>query len=228
MGSQKHKLFIGYTTRLFSDGLEAMVRDFEKIECFQSAPIGESLANNLAVDPSIEILVLELNCPNKRHLDLIQSIRQSLPSLKILLLSLKPRNDIGIDLIDSGIYSYLLKTCGKEDLRSALDKIIQDMPYICAEISKTLLTRKRRKQEEENIELTDREKEILSLLVNNTSNKQIAHSLQISENTVKTHRRNIHSKFGVSNLIGLVRYACRSNLIDFGDDGYCMVCPYVN
>ena len=102
------------------------------------------------------------------------------------------------------------------------------MPYICADISKSLLSGKRRIQEEENKLLTDREKEVLFLLVNNTSIKKIAHSLKISENTVKTHRRNIHSKFGVSNLIGLVRYACRSNLIDFGDDEYCMVCPYVN
>jgi len=228
MGSQKHKLFIGYTTRLFSDGLEAMVKDFEEIECAHSAPIGESLAESIAIDPSIEILILEVNCPSKVHLDIIQNVRHSFPYLKILLLSLLPRKEIGIDLIDSGIFGYLLKSCGKEDLRSALDKIIQNMPYICADISKSLLIGKRRKQEEENKLLTDREKEVLSLLVNNTSNKQIAQSLKISENTVKTHRRNIHSKFGVSNLIGLVRYACRSNLIDFGDDGYCMVCPYVN
>jgi len=163
-----------------------------------------------------------------RDLNHIQTLVASYPLLNILLISLLPRTNIGFDLLDSGISGYLLKSCAKEDLMSALNKISENKPYICSDITQNLFTGKRKDQDKKEFDLTDREKEILSMLVSSHTNKQIASKLNLSENTVKTHRRNIHAKFGVSNLLGMVRYACRSNLIDFGDDGYCLVCPYVN
>jgi len=223
-----HKISIAYTTRLFSDGLEAIIERFENFSVVFTSPLGKELFDKLEDSLFDQILILQVNCPSMRDLNQIQKLREEYQNIKILLLSLLPRTNIGFDLLDSGISGYLLKSCTKEDLQSALNKIIEDKPYICSDITSRLFTRKKENQAGEQYDLTDREKEILSMLVNSHTNKQIASSLNLSENTIKTHRRNIHAKFGVSNLLGLVRYACRSNLIDFGDDGYCLVCPYVN
>ena len=228
MSRQIHKISIGYTTRLFSDGLEAIIDRFENFTVEFTSPIGKELFNKLANNSFEQILILQVNCPSTRDLDQIKKLIESYPLVKILFLSLLPRTNIGFELIESGISGYLLQSCAKEDLLSALNKISENKPYICSDITQNLFTGKKKDHDKKEYDLTDREKEVLSMLVSSHTNKQIASKLNLSENTVKTHRRNIHTKFGVSNLLGMVRYACRSNLIDFGDDGYCLVCPYVN
>ena len=228
MSRQIHKISIAYTTRLISDGLEAIIERLENFSVEFTSPIGKELFSKLANNSFEQILILQVNCPSTRDLDQIKKLIESYPLLKILFLSLMPRTNIGFELIESGISGYLLKSCTKEDLFSALNKISENKPYICSDISKNLFTGKKKDHDKKEYDLTDREKEVLSMLVSSHTNKQIAFKLNLSENTVKTHRRNIHTKFGVSNLLGMVRYACRSNLIDFGDDGYCLVCPYVN
>ena len=228
MTGQNNNIFIGYTTRLFAHGLRSIIQGFENFDLVDTVPIGKDLFNCLSLTGSHEILILEVNCPGKRDLELIKKLNKSFPLIRILLLSLLPRTDIGIQLLESGLSGYLLKSCGDDDLLSALNKIIEHKPYFCSDITQNLVSRKNKEQAYTDINLTDREKEVLSFLVNSNTNKEIALKLNLSENTVKTHRRNIQSKFGVSNLLGMVRYACRSNLIDFGDDGYCLVCPFVN
>lgn len=228
MSGHKHKISIAYTTRLFSDGLEAIIERFEDFSVVSAIPIGKELFNKLSNNSFDQILILQVNCPSSRDLDHITNLIEAYPHVKVLLISLLPRTDIGIELIESGISGYLLKSCTKKDLSSALYKITENKPYICSEITQNLFKGKKKDHDKKEYDLTDREKEVLSMLVSSHTNKQIASKLNLSENTVKTHRRNIYTKFGVSNLLGMVRFACRSNLIDFGDDGYCLVCPYVN
>lgn len=228
MPDQNNNIFIAYTTKLFADGLSSMIQGLKDFNLVYTFPIGKGLFSNQSLKGSNGILILEVNCPGMRDLDQIQKLINSFPLIKILIISLLPRKDIGIQLLESGISGYLLKSCGEADLLSALNKIIEHKPYFCSDITKNLITGEKKNHGQTDISLTDREKEVLTMLVSSYTNKEIALKLNLSENTVKTHRRNIQSKFGVSNLLGMVRYACRSNLIDFGDDGYCHVCPYVN
>lgn len=226
MQRQIHKVFIAYTTRLFAEGIESIIKDFEDFSLLSTSPICKNLDNNLANNSPSEILILELNCPGTRDLNLLRRLKDKFPHQKILLLSLLPRKAIGIALLESGIMGYLLKSCSKQDLLTALNKFTEDKPYFCSDITMNLLNGKNEDQNRNDRSLTDREKEILSFLVDSQTNKQIARKLKLSENTIKTHRRNIQTKFGVSNLLGMVRYACRSNLIDFGDDEFCLDCPF--
>ena len=222
------KIIIAYTSKLFSDGLACVINDFEGFTPIKSFQLRNNALDNFPENTYADILILEVNWPSKSDQKNIERLLKAFPNQKIVLLSFQPRHDIGIDLIESGISAYMLKSCGKEDLLAALHKIAEGTVFFCSEITKRLISPNHGDSKEEELKLTDREKEILGLLVKSYSNKQIAIRLNLSENTIKSHRKNIHAKFGVSNLIGLVRYACRSNLIDFGNDEFCAVCPYMN
>ena len=228
MPHRTNRISIAFTSKLFADGLESMIRDHEKF-CMQfSSPAGDELINHLVNHSVEQIMILELDCPGSKDLDIIHELKESFPFIRILLISQMPRQKIGIELIDSGISGYLLKSCTKQDLFAAVDKIIENKPYICSVITRQLFAAGKEVPLEENYALTEREKEVLTMLANSYTNKQIAFKLNLSENTVKTHRRNILSKFGVSNLLGMITFAYRSNLIDVGSSEHCYGCPHVN
>jgi DNA-binding NarL/FixJ family response regulator len=228
MSSQLPKISIGYSSRLFADGLEAIIQNANGFNIAFTAPVGQELISHLENNQFEQILIIQVHCPGRKDVNLVHQLSDSFPFIKILFLSQMPRKRIGMSLFESGISGYLLKTCAKQDLVHAIHKIIENRPYFCSTISSHLVKSKKEEQEEEKYNLTEREKEVLSLLVSNYSNKQIASKLNLSENTIKTHRRNIHSKFGVSNLLGMVAHAYKSNLIDTEDHEICYGCPHVN
>lgn len=228
MTSQQNQVLIGYSSSLFSNGLESIIDGFENFSVLNSVPVGDKLKTMLGNNGSADFLILELEHPGDRDLKYVKLLAETFSAVKILLLSHLPNRHITSSLLESGILGYVLKSCTWQDLLSALGKMAEDRPYICSDITKTLLSNTRLNKENEQIALTGREIEILALLVQSHTNRYIADDLNISENTVKTHRRNIQKKFGTTNLLGMIRYACRENLVDFGCADYCTTCPYVN
>lgn len=228
MNAPTISVIIGYKTKLLSDGLKRVLNHYEGFSVIADYPIGDYAHSEVPEHTSETLYILELNCPAQRDLGYIQHINGVYPHHKIITLSYLPRHDMIVELLDSGISGCFLKSCGAEDLIMGMRKIAEGKPYFCSEITRNMLTARKKNVSQAEFDLTERERDVLGMLVNSYSNKQIASALSLSENTVKTHRKNIHAKFGVSNLIGLVRYACRTNLIDFGDDGFCLVCPYVH
>lgn len=228
MNSSNYQVLIGYTSRLFSHGLEAILEHFENFSLFGSALVGERLTSALGANGMPDFLILETDTPRERDLSYIGFLAERFPSVKILLISQLAHRQMTAKLLESGISGYLLKSCTSKDLLTALLKMSEEKPYFCSDITKTLLASSNSQTEPEEYALTERETEILALLVQSHTNKYIADNLSISENTVKTHRRNIQKKFGVSNLLGMVRYACRENLVDFGCDEFCKSCHFVN
>ena len=221
------KVNIGYTNRLFAEGLELMIKGFEGYE------LEHSLKNDTIVSfPSLKfnepkLLIMELDIPKKSDLDLIFSILESHAGLQILLITGHPSPGMAAELIDCGISAYLLKSCIPTDLKSALDKISDGKNYFCSTITAELLVGKNKNQRDEKLALlTQREKEILILLVNNHATCEVAQKLNISENTVKTHKRNIQTKLGFNNIIELLLYAVRNSLVEVGYHDLCLACPY--
>ena len=228
MGSINNQVSIGYSSRLFSDGLESIIDGFNDFSVLNSVPVGDKLKTSLDNHSFPDFLILEVGHPGERDLSYIKLLLETFASLKILLISHLPNRHMTSDLLESGILAYLLNSCSSQDLLTALNKMLEDKHYFCSDITKTLLAGHNLNHKSEENTLTDREIEILTLLVQSHTNKYIAEDLNISENTVKTHRRNIQKKFGMSNLLGMVRYACRENLVDFGCAEFCTTCPYVN
>ena len=218
---------LGYTNRLFAEGLELIVKSFEGFEVLYSIP-KEELINYVSRKHSIpKILILELDIPKKSDIRMIQAILEARPGLLILLLTSTPSPGISFELIESGISAYILKSCSTSDLLGALDKITNDKNYFCSTITMKLISKKENNGQHKTLSLlSQREREILVLLVNNSSTCDIADKLSISQNTVKTHKRNIQAKLGIHSMIGMLLYAVRNGLVELGYHDLCHACPH--
>lgn len=220
------QIVIGYTTRLFGESLESMVGGFGGFTVSATISLWEPLRDFMKSRQDIDIVLLELCMPKKCDIINISTIRESHPGCKIFLLSHLPQPEVSSRLIEAGIDAFMLKSCSRNDMITAFGKLAENRNFFCSDITMAIMNSDRASKGKEIVTLTAREKEILTDLVNCRTNYQIAVKLGLSENTVKAHRKNIQNKFGVNNLLGMVRFACRSNLIDFGQDEFCMQCPH--
>ena len=114
---------------------------------------------------------------------------------------------------DADISGYILKNVGKKELVAAIEKIAGGGIYFSDEVLAELTKTANRRKETEDAHLTGRELEIIRLIENEYTNRQIAEKLYISERTVETHRKNIFRKTGTNTVIGLVKYAYEHRLI---------------
>lgn len=218
---------LSYTNLLFAEGLESMVKRFEGFKVFYKIHNDKLLDNLSKIQNGPAILILELDNPRKSDTLFIESILQTYAGLSILLLSNTPSPSVSFELIEAGISAYLLKSCTSADLQNALTKITDGNNYFCSKITMKLISNKNNNGHyKTNNHLTEREKEILILLVNNCSSSEVAVKLNISQNTVKTHKRNIQSKLGIHSMIGMLLYAVRNNLVEVGYHDLCNACPH--
>jgi len=161
----------------------------------------EIIPNIKSLKPNI--LILDINLSGYNSFELIPEIIRTLPTIKILVLSMYLPSDINITDVQKSIDGYVLKNSGTEVLINALNALSTNNKYWDPNIesnshhSNDVFTKKTK--------LSTRELEILAYLKDGFTNKQIAQKLFISEFTVKTHRKNIMSKMDASNIVGLLK-----------------------
>lgn len=219
-------IVIGYSNKLCSEGLELLINLENGFTVNGVVPNSDVLKRCFRDRNQIDILIIEMSAIHKQDLKFISELIPKIPRIKVFVVSSLPRINLTLKFIESGISAYISKTCSKQELINALSVVSRGEDYFSPELTRNMVAVNRSEAHSSEAHLTDREREVLSYLVKCESNGSIAKMLGVSENTIKTHRRNIKDKFGVTNLIGMVRFACRANLIDHGDDSFCSDCPY--
>jgi DNA-binding NarL/FixJ family response regulator len=161
-----------------------------------------------------DLLLTDVMMPQMTGNILAKEVRKAFPSIKILALSMSGQGDIVAEMInDADISGYVLKNIGKSELITAIEKIAAGGIYFSEEVIDELQRTSKRKKENKEAHLTERELEIVKLIEKEASNKQIAEQLFISERTVETHRKNIFRKTSTNSVIGLVKYAYEHRLV---------------
>lgn len=165
-----------------------------------------------------EIVVMDVTMPELNGLEATRQIRKTAPSTEILMFTGLETEELVRQVFEAGARSYILKTDGREQLESALKALAEHKPYFTTKIGEILFARflqgKSRSDEESNGDrLTDREREIVQLLAEGGSNKEVADALGISVKTVETHRATVMKKLKFKSFSDLVRYAIRNNII---------------
>ena len=195
--------------RIVLDGLKSLFENDPEFEISGavSSP-AEALEKMKTQRP--DILLTDYTLPGMTGLELSTEVKELYPQVKRVILSMHDEGHLVKQVMKEGVDGYLLKSIQQGELKAALRQIMQGMPFISPEITRQLMTRLA--HEGKNELLTEREQEIVRLIVKEFSNKQIAEKLFISERTVETHRKNIFRKTNTSSLVGLVKFAFEHNI----------------
>ena len=165
-----------------------------------------------------QIAVLDLSMPEMNGLEAIRRILATAPDVRILVLSIHDSDTLIHEVLAAGAKGYLLKSDAARDLLAAVQSLIEGRPFFTAKVSQALLENfvngGAPKRVEERTRLTPREQEIVRLVADSKTNKEIATLLNISVRTVETHRSNIMEKLAIHSVSDLILYAIRNGLKD--------------
>lgn len=211
------KIIIADDHQMFIDGLKSLLSTNNQIELVGEANNGKQLLELLA-NTSTDIVLMDVNMPEMDGVEATKQLAQNYPHIKVLMLTMFNTRDYIEKLLKAGAHGYILKNTGKEELFEAIEKVMAGESYFSKEVTERIMEGLQRKKTIEKdpmmVELTDREKEVLKLIVQEMTSNEIAEKLFISFHTVETHRKNLISKLGVKNIAGLVKYAFQQGLVD--------------
>lgn len=209
----KIKIFIADNNYLSRKGIQAFLSENNDFilsgEALNSSELiksfSESNANLLIIDFASSSFTLET----------IREFKKKFPLIPVLAIT-NPQNRNNISkAMELGVKSYLLKECDQEEITEAIYKTIHGEQFLCGKIVDILISETTGTSEAscQGLNVSEREIEIISLIAEGYSNKQIADKLFLSTHTVTTHRKNIMNKLDINNTAGLVLFAVRENLI---------------
>ena len=163
-----------------------------------------------------DVILMDLEMPQMSGIEAIKAIKQENPQARILVLTSFNETDRAIEAIQAGARGFLLKDSTPDELVQAIRSVHRDQVLLPPDLAEQLLTGvapEFANSDNETV-LTDRERIVLNGLVQGQSNKEIAHDLHISPNTVRSHVRNILTKLNASNRTQAALYAIEHNLLD--------------
>ncbi|MEZ4999175.1 MAG: response regulator transcription factor [Bacteroidales bacterium] len=204
--------------RMFRDGVKAVLNDEEMLEVIGEAGSGEELYNMLkSVTP--DIIITDISMADISGIEITRYITEKYPSVKVLILSMHKNEEFITKSISAGADGYLPKDTSMKELLEAIYVISQGGNYFNREISDTLLSSliKQSKSQVKAVKpatLTSREREIIHLVVEGLTNKEIAERLFISIRTVDSHKNNIMQKLNLKSTVEMVKYAIKNNLAE--------------
>jgi DNA-binding NarL/FixJ family response regulator len=197
-------------------GLRALLAEEAAFDLVGEAAGGYE-AIELVEKTSPEVLILDLSMPDLDGISVTRKIKPQFPALKILILTIHEDEALLKEAIKAGAAGYILKRAAEAELISAIRTILRGDLYVDPSMVRVLLEEARSpqiKQKDPTESLTQRETEILRLIVEGYTNRQIGQELNISIRTVEGHRANISDKLGLHSRVELVRYARQNGLIE--------------
>jgi DNA-binding NarL/FixJ family response regulator len=166
-----------------------------------------------------DVLIMDLTMPELNGLDAIRHIRKDCPDVELLVFSMHDSEDLIREVFSAGARGYVLKSDAALYLVEAVKSLASGRPFFTPRISEailhTLVSAGDQLKAEPSVAgpLSSREREILQLLAENKSNKEIATRLGISVRTVETHRRSVMQKLNANSIVELVHYAIRNGIV---------------
>lgn len=195
-------------------GLAAFLKASRDLELVGEAASGEE-AIILSKEINPHVVLMDLMMPDMSGVEAMAKIRQCCPDVRVIALTSSKEHRMVHEALRAGAMGYLLKDIGAEELADAIRAAHAGQPTLSTEATQALIEVATRPQQVSATghDLTEREKEVLKLMVNGLSNPEIAESLSVSRSTVKTHVSNVLSKLGVTSRVEAVTMAIQQKLI---------------
>jgi DNA-binding NarL/FixJ family response regulator len=188
-------------------GLLKLFEESSEISVIGTAQSGKACMDFLRlIQP--DVILLDINLPDANGVDLCKSISTSYPNIKVLALTTFMQRDYVNKMMKSGASGYVLKNSPGEEIIEGVVTIMKGKSFFCEEVTRML-----KKQEKDNMFLSNRETEILSLIAEGMTTQEISDQLFLSVYTVETHRKNLLTKLNAKNMVSLIKIAVDNKLI---------------
>jgi DNA-binding NarL/FixJ family response regulator len=198
---------------ILRQGLAALLREDGMCEIVAEASDGlEAVEKALAAKP--DLAIVDLSMPRLNGLETVRRIREALPSTRILVLTYHAEKEVVLPIVEAGANGYVVKSGDTAELKRAIATLMTGRAYFDPHASTALAERGKDGSGDPYGTLSPREREVLHLVCDGATTKEIARSLGIGVKTAENHRSRILLKLGLSNTAELVRYAARRRLIE--------------
>ena len=213
----KTKIVLVEDHSIMRQGLRLLLETQPNLEVLAEAGNGRE-AIKLVEELKPDLVLTDISMPDMNGMEATRQILDCCTSVKVIVLSVHSDKQFVSGMLRAGASGYLVKDCIKDELIEAIDTVKRGQMYLSRQIEASVLKDYKRILEAEDnsvfSKLTKREREVLQLITEGKSTKQIAADLYVSVKTIETHRQNIMNKLEIYNIPDLVKYAIQQGLID--------------
>lgn len=216
---KRSKILIADDHSIVRDGLKNLVRGSQELSLVGEAADGET-AVRLASLKMPDLAILDISMPKLNGIEATRLIKQQHPEMKILILTIHEDEEYVYQIIRAGADGYMIKNAEKKEILAAIRAVLHEEPFFSPGISRLIIEKfiKKAKEQDRRVSSTDdnltgREREVLELIAQGQTSRQIAQKLFLSLSTVNTHRANLMQKLNIHDTAGLVRYAVQHGMV---------------
>ncbi len=200
---------------LVRSGFRALLEQLEGVHVVAEAADGRD-AIRLTQQRRPDVVVMDISMPDLNGIEATRRIRKQFPDVRVLLLSMHSSEEYVAEALAAGAAGYMIKDAGAVELDIALRAIARGESYLSPSVAKKVVSGQVRPGDRvagAPGQLTGRQREVLQLIAEGYSTKEIARKLDLSVKTVETHRANMMGRLDIHDVAGLVRYAVRKGLV---------------
>jgi DNA-binding NarL/FixJ family response regulator len=212
------KIAIADDYKIYRDGLKVGLSADENLEVIMEADNGEELLKGLETNTP-DVIIMDLKMPIMDGMEATKAVRKKYSSIKVLVVTMYDDDKFIIHMMENGANGYLLKNAEPDEIRKSIYAVHENGYYFNDLVNKALLKKLVLKNNlkpsfNQNIELTEREQEVLKLICEEKTAAEIGKEIFLSPRSVEGIRQRLIEKVGVRNTAGLVMFAVKNNVVD--------------
>jgi DNA-binding NarL/FixJ family response regulator len=212
-GSEPMRVIIADDHGIVRSGVRMLLERQSDIQVVGEASDGAE-ARDMVIREKPDLAILDVKMPKLTGLQATREIREQVPDVAVLILSMYDDDRYLFEALKAGASGYVLKAQADADLMAAVRAVEKGEPFLTPAAQRALIKDVLGEGAERSDDLTPREQEVVKLVAEAHTNKEIAEILHLSEKTVENHRSNAMKKLGMRDRVELVRYAIRKGLIE--------------
>ena len=213
---KQYRILLADDHALIRHGIKNIIKKNEQLVVVGEVSNGKQLMSFLE-DSEVDLIILDITMPDIGGMEAIGLVKNKYPWIKILMLTMHKNKQYFYNAMTAGANGYLMKDDSDEELLVAITKVISGKsyisPYMADDFADDVINMYRNERRTPFQQMTKREKEILQLVVQGFTSKQMAEQLKLSQRTIDHHRSNLLRKFNRKNSVDLVSYAVRNGFV---------------
>ena len=211
----KVRILLADDHRIMREGLKALLEKHSSMEVIAEAENGIQTLE-IARREKPDVIIMDIAMPDINGIETTRQLKSEMTDIKIVALSMHSDRRFVTEILKAGASAYVLKQSAFEDLEKAIKTVMMNRTFLSADILETVVgdyvSQLSKSEYEAYRQLSNRERQVLQLIAEGNSTKEIAYKLHVSVKTIESHRQNIMAKLSIHNLAGLTKFAVREGL----------------